>query len=299
MSLPIIDAPPPVDFYSCERLQQLYSEMPGFFAKEIARRQQLGIPLIIPGSGLFQTLNPPQKRERSEDSLPDPASKRQNIGDVKSAPSQLMPPPPLIPNLNSTPSPNRTVSPVSTTLPSAGLSIPNGQTGRSPPTMASQQLRQQSPDGNVTTSHAGMPQQPLINSQEQMVASMRVRQAQVQAAQLRAQQQQQASVNPKQTNAMLGAANPQTQGVGPTIGLNATGASGGTGQMGHGGTSNVNASAAPHGLTMQQAVQILQNPNHAIMQYLMRAIPGFHTLNQQVQLQKIAMAVSLLFSGHQ
>jgi len=262
--------------------------MPGFFAKEISRRQQLGIPLTIPGSGLFQTLNPPQKRERSEDSLPDPASKRQNIGDVKPPPSHLMPPPPLIPNLNPAPSPNRTVSPVSTTLPSAGLSIPNGQTGPSPPTIASQQLRQQSPDGNLATSHAGMPQQPL---QERLMASLR--------AQLRAQQQQhQAAVNAKQTNAMLGAANPPTQGVGSTIGMNTASVSGGTSQMGHGGTGNVNATAGHHNLTMQQAVQILQNPNHPIMQYLMRAIPGFQSLNQQVQLQKIAMAVSLPFSGY-
>jgi hypothetical protein len=292
MSLPIIESPPPVDFYSCERLRHLYSEMPGFFAKEIARRQQLGIPLTIPGSGLFQTLNPPQKRERSEDSLPDPASKRQNIGDVKPPQSHLMPPPPLIPNLNPTPSPNRTVSPVSATLPPAVLSIPNGQTGPSPSTIASQQLRQQSPDGNLT-SHAGMSQQPL---QERLVASLR---AQLRAQQQQQQQQHQAAVNAKQTNAMLGAANPPTQGVGPAIGMNTTSVSGGTGQMGHGGTGNVNATAGHHNITMQQAVQILQNPSHPIMQYLMRAIPGFQSLNQQVQLQKIAMAVSLPFSGYQ
>ena len=274
MSLPIIDPPPPVDFYSCERMQQLYNEMPGFFAKEIARRHQLGIPLIISGSGPFQSLNPSQKRERSEDNIPDPSSKRQNIGDVKS--SQLMPPP-SISNLNPTPASNPTVS---------SLSMPNGQTGPSTPTIASQQFSRQSPDANA--SQTNMPQQPLHSSQEaQMMASARARQQ----AHLRAQQQQQQQQQHQQQQAVNSKQPNTTQGVGPTMGMNTSGVSGG-GQMGHGAG---NAAAGHHTITMQQAVQILQNPNHPIIQYLMRAIPGFQSLSQQNQIQKIAMAVSLPF----
>ena len=257
--------------------------MPSFFAKEIARRHQLGIPLIISGSGPFQSLNPSQKRERSEDNIPDPSSKRQNIGDVKpSLPQQLMPPPPSISNLNPTPTSNPAVS---------SLSMPNGQTGPSTPTITSQQFSRQSPDANVTASQ-NMPQQPMHSSPEaQMMASARARQQ----AQLRAQhqhqhqqqQQHQPAVNAKQPNA--------TQGVGPTMGMNTSGVSGG-GQMSHGAG---NAVAGHHTITMQQAVQILQNPSHPIIQYLMRAIPGFQSLSQQNQIQKIAMAVSLPFFAHQ
>lgn len=53
---------------------------------------------------------------------------------------------------------------------------------------------------------------------------------------------------------------------------------------------NVNPTAGYHHITTQQVFQILQSPNHPIMQYLMRAIPGFQGLPQQAQMQKIAMA---------
>ena len=255
--------------------------MPSFFAKEIARRHQLGIPLIMSGSGPFQSLNPSQKRERSEDNILDPSSKRQNVGDMKPPLSQqLMPPPPSISNLNPTPASN------------PAASMPNGQTGPSTPTITSQQFSRQSPDANVTASQTNMAQQPLHSSQEaQMMASVRARQqAQFRAQQQhqhQQQQQQQQAVNSKQPNA--------TQGVGPTMGMNTSGVSGG-GQMGHGAG---NAAAGHHTITMQQAVQILQNPSHPIIQYLMRAIPGFQSLSQQNQIQKIAMAVSPPFFAHQ
>ncbi|KAJ6516343.1 hypothetical protein C8R45DRAFT_240970 [Mycena sanguinolenta] len=36
--LPMMDAPPPLDFYPTDRIQELYTELPTVFAKEIARR---------------------------------------------------------------------------------------------------------------------------------------------------------------------------------------------------------------------------------------------------------------------
>ena len=288
----MVDAPPPVDFYPYERIQQLYGEMPGFFAKEFARRQ-LGVPPTIPGNGIIQSMNPAHKRERTEDGFPDPASKRQNTGDTKSMPSQMMPPPSSIPNINpsSAPISNITVPPVAVTQPSGAqfsLPISNGPTGPSPPANAPQQFHQQPSDANTSATQANMLQQALLNSPDaHLVASTRARQAQLRAV----QQQQQAAANAKQTpTSMHSASSTSSQGVGQPMGINA-GVSGGTGQMPH-GTSNMNASAGHHQITMQQAFQILQNPSHPIMQYLMRAVHGFQGLSQQAQMQKIAMAVS-------
>ncbi|KAK2462327.1 hypothetical protein APHAL10511_005633 [Amanita phalloides] len=286
VSLPMIDPPPTVDFYPCQRIQQLYTEIPGFFAKEIARRQQLGIPLIIPGSGFIQALNPAHKRERTDDGSPDPVSKRQNTGDGKPPTSQLMPPPSSIPSTNSSPTPNLSVSSAAAPQMSGAQPISNGHGGPSPPAATHQHfpqhLPQQSNDAHLMMAQAGMPQQPSLNSQEVQMAA-RVRQAQLRMAQ---QQQQQAMANAKQApTGMHGASNTSPKGVGPSMALTAAGG-GATGQVGH-----VVGNANPqHGITIQQALQILQNPNHPIMQYLMRAIPGFQGFSQQVQVQKIATA---------
>ncbi|KAF8630041.1 hypothetical protein AX15_003133 [Amanita polypyramis BW_CC] len=287
VSLPMVDAPPPVDFYSCERIKQLYSEMPSFFAKEFSRRQQHGVSVSIPGTGVIQAMNPAQKRERTEDGLPDPASKRQNIGEAKSLPSQTRGPPPSISiaNLSSAPAASGAAVPAAVPQPSGtqfSLPISNGPTGPSPSESTPQQFHQQPPDASTSATQANMLQQALLNSPDaHVVASTRARHAQLRAA----QQQQQAAVNAKQISAsMPGGPNASLQGVGQSMGLSVGGAGSGTGQMPHGG------SAGHHQITYQQAFQILQNPSHPIIQYLMRAIPGFQGLPQQTQMQKIAMA---------
>ncbi|KAJ7895960.1 hypothetical protein B0H14DRAFT_3619022 [Mycena olivaceomarginata] len=80
--LPIMDPPPPLDFYSTERIQELYLELPTVFAKDLARRASL-------------STSSPLKRERSDDGMPPDGmmNKRQNTGDGKSM--SMMPPPPI------------------------------------------------------------------------------------------------------------------------------------------------------------------------------------------------------------
>jgi hypothetical protein len=257
--------------------------MSGFFAKEIARRQQLGIPLTFPGSGNIQGLNPPQKRERTDDGLPDPASKRQNTGELKLSPSQMMPPPSSIPNIAaSTPATNTTVLPgtlaQSANANTFSLPMSNGITGPSPPAGNPQQFVQLSAEGNASGTQPNMLQQPLTHQQEaQLAASARARQAQ-----MRATQQQQAASNAKHmATSMASARSMSPQGV-----------SGGANQMNQ-GTGNVNASAGHPQILAQQAFQIMQNHNHPIMQHLIRSIPGFQSLPQQAQMQKIAATVSV------
>ncbi|KAJ7047797.1 hypothetical protein C8F04DRAFT_1172291 [Mycena alexandri] len=76
--LPMMDPPPPIDFYPTERIQELYMELPTVFAKDIARRAS--------------TSASPLKRERSDDNIPaDVMNKRRDTGESKT----MMPPPPM------------------------------------------------------------------------------------------------------------------------------------------------------------------------------------------------------------
>lgn len=100
MSVPIVDPPPPVDFYSMDRLQQLYSELSSLFAKDIARRQQQtnftsmsNAPLPMQSSGPHNSMNPPPfpttlKRDREEEVTM--STKRRNTGELKPSPVSSM-----------------------------------------------------------------------------------------------------------------------------------------------------------------------------------------------------------------
>ncbi|KAJ6543878.1 hypothetical protein B0H19DRAFT_289364 [Mycena capillaripes] len=76
--LPMMDPPPPLDFYATERIQELYMELPTVFARDIARRASI-------------SSSSPLKRERSDDMPPDGMNKRRDTGEGKS----MMPPPPI------------------------------------------------------------------------------------------------------------------------------------------------------------------------------------------------------------
>lgn len=94
MSLPIMDAPVPSEFVSTDRIQQIYAELPSTFAKEILRRQQMGVPTgpsVVPPLSSSPSFNQNLKRDRPEDSGMDHASKRRDTGESK--PSSMMMPP--------------------------------------------------------------------------------------------------------------------------------------------------------------------------------------------------------------
>ncbi|KAJ7179578.1 hypothetical protein C8R46DRAFT_644387 [Mycena filopes] len=75
--LPMMDPPPPLDFYPTDRIEELYMELPTVFAKDIARRASTSSPL---------------KRERSDDNVPpEMMNKRRDTGENKT----MMAPPPM------------------------------------------------------------------------------------------------------------------------------------------------------------------------------------------------------------
>ncbi|KAJ7163781.1 hypothetical protein C8R43DRAFT_988630 [Mycena crocata] len=80
--LPMMDPPPPLDFYPTERIQELYVELPTIFAKELARRSAAASsPLSL-------------KRDRSDEGMGDGMNKRRDTGENK-MPTSMMPPPPI------------------------------------------------------------------------------------------------------------------------------------------------------------------------------------------------------------
>ncbi|KAF7331666.1 hypothetical protein MKEN_00046300 [Mycena kentingensis (nom. inval.)] len=67
-SLPMMEAPPPIDLYSTERIQEMYAQLPTMFATDIARSQS--------GSNAL-------KRERPEELPMDGMNKRRDTGESK------------------------------------------------------------------------------------------------------------------------------------------------------------------------------------------------------------------------
>lgn len=81
MNLPIMHVPPPVDFVATDRIQQLYSELPTLFAKDLMRRQSLTGNGPVPQ--MQGNTNGHLKRERSDDPPGDISNKRRDTGDSK------------------------------------------------------------------------------------------------------------------------------------------------------------------------------------------------------------------------
>ncbi|RDX52942.1 hypothetical protein OH76DRAFT_1343952 [Lentinus brumalis] len=71
MVLPMIDPPPVVEVPEMPRILQIYRELPTIFAKQLARRQQVG------------ALNGNAKRERAEEAGQDGTHKRRDTGETK------------------------------------------------------------------------------------------------------------------------------------------------------------------------------------------------------------------------
>ncbi|KAK7061339.1 hypothetical protein R3P38DRAFT_653552 [Favolaschia claudopus] len=217
--LPMMDPPPPLDFYATDRIQELYAELPTIFAKDIARRSSISTPL---------------KRERSDDGIPtDGMNKRRDTGEGKT----MMPPPPI---------PSPTASNASAIAP-----MTNG-TGPAGPL-----------HGPEST-----PQNPGMLGDA--AARERARQAQMRGPQTPQGNRQMSPPSGLPNNNSPGGMNtgPLTNAV-----------------AGPSGSGGFNPASLPP--SVQQLYQLMQNPGHPLMQYVMRHVPGFQQMPVQMQLSKM------------
>lgn len=250
--LPNLQAPPPLDFISVERIQQIYHELPGLFAKDLMRRQSMSSSGAASSSASGLS-NGHLKRERTEDAISETgsASKRRDTGGSKTST-----PAPSTPLGNSSP-----IQPISATMTQPGtpthpISAPNlaGPSNNSP----------SMPPPAVP---AGM----MSNANEAQVAAARERARQMQMRQ--AMQQQMMGDGGRQMSS-----GPSQQGGMPNMP----------------GSSSLSqaqiAALSAQGPAAVQCYQILQNPQHPLVQYMIANVPGFQTfpLVQQIQqLQRV------------
>ncbi|KAF9268350.1 hypothetical protein L218DRAFT_1073660 [Marasmius fiardii PR-910] len=259
-TLPIVDAPPPVEFTSTERIQQLYSELSALFAKALSQRNQ-------PSSATPQPMTPTPtlKRERSEDVPLDMMNKRRDTGESKVLNSPSMMPPPSLPQ--SQQQENQYPSASSTPM-------PNGMMSGSAQSQSAQ-ISEQIGAGGVTNQPA------MMNANEAQMVAQR------QAA-MRLQQQRQNSQQGMGTRQM----SPPSSGAGN---MNQQVPSGGgmQNQMNGVGASHPQMTGGGVGLTAQQAYAILNTPNHPLLALLMKQLPGFATLPVPEQLRKISQFATI------
>lgn len=248
-----MEPPPPIDFTSTERIQQLYLELPSIFAKEIARRNQLNsIPPLV------SSPNAPLKRERSDEIPVDIAMKRRNTGDGKN-PAAMMPPPSSIPTISHNSTTHFSL-PISNG-PSVGpISVPPPP---SPPQLSETQM------ASINTG--------VINTAEAQLAASnreRVRQVEIRAAHHQASRQMSPPSIPQQQQ-MHGGVGPN---MNPSMNANAT------------NSSNMPSVNGVSDATMRQIYHVLRTPEHPFMQYMRRNIPNFQTLPTEIQVQRMVMA---------
>ncbi|KAL9712393.1 hypothetical protein Ac2012v2_003630 [Leucoagaricus gongylophorus] len=296
-ALPNMDPPPMLEFASTDRIRQLYAELPNLFTQEIVRvkamRQQQ------------QQRHNALKRDRAEDHMQMTISKRRDTGEGKGLMAPPVPPTATVNGINSTTGAVSGGTPVNGTT--SGSSTPNsksgGATGNS--------------NGNTNNSGAGVnvgvdvghggpsnsstptsalgnsnsgpgvgPQMPNPGGEGMgMHGSMggggmapeqhlRTRQAQLQA---RAQMQVAAArqMSPPNTNP----GNPGAMGSSPGLG-------------GPGGMGGPNG--GPMSQVMATMFQMLQQPSHPFVQYMVRNVPGFQQMPPQMQVQKMIVAQQTL-----
>ncbi|KAF8075847.1 hypothetical protein FPV67DRAFT_1776494 [Lyophyllum atratum] len=268
MLLPTMDPPPPVEFGNMDRIQQIYTDLPSIFAKEIARRHQMG---VIP------TLAPPMmsasnggtlKRDRPEEVGGDTAMKRRNTGEMKPPPSSMpMPPPSTIPNLTQNQNhPHHHPTPIPHP-PSAAQPFPLPTPhASSPPQPSESQMAPLNPSLHPNTSTTTADAQLAASNRE------RARQAQIRAAQQQAARQMSPSAGVPNA-----AAGPSSMGGG-----------GGGGMVGGGGMGGGSGGGVDQG-AQHQLFRILQTPGHPFVQYMVRTVPGFEGMGVGVQMQKMLM----------
>ncbi|KAH9950162.1 hypothetical protein B0H21DRAFT_27595 [Amylocystis lapponica] len=259
--LPMMQAPPAIEFGANERIQQLYSELPTLFAKDIRRRQQQTgtIPSTSPPHAI--ALNGKVKRDRTDEAIVITSSKRRDTGETK-LPTPIAPAPPT-PHLPAPQLPPH-ISPQA----SASLmgNVPTLHGGLAP-SMSSPSMPPPSiPLGLV----------PGANDAQLAATAARERARQMQIRQA-LQQQQHAEGNRRMS--------PPTGMQQSTIqGQNIAGPS--SMQL----SQQQMAALSSLGPQAIQNYQLLQNPNHPIVQYLSQQMPGFSSLPIPQQLQSFQMA---------
>ena len=256
--VPILQAPPPLEFISTERIQQLYTELPGIFARYTSRRQSVstaGVPQVPGGS----IANGQLKRERPDDAIGESPSahKRRDTGESK----------------GSTPAPS---TPLGNSSPIQPISASMVQPGTPTHPIATPSLPGPSNNSPSMPPPAVPSMMSSAMSQDQVMAT-RQRQLQIRQAQVMAQQG-------------MGEAGRQMS-AGPSQG----------GMPGITGTPSL----PPNQMAMLQALgpgavqcfQILQNPQHPLVQYMIANVQGFQTapLQQQIQqMQKVQVRFNVV-----
>lgn len=274
-----MQSPPVVNHISMDRVQQLYSELPAIFAKEIQRRHLIPTATASPAAPNLPANS--LKRDRVDDPMFDHSiHKRRDTGEMK-----MNPPPASAPS--ATPAVPPTIPPaVSQILPSIS-SQPTGLAG--PPSMQPPDTR--SPSMPPPSVPSGI----MLGNNEQQIAANRARQMQMRAA---AMQQQQPPQLPEANRQMSPPAQPgmaMPNGAGPSTMPNMPNMA-----------NTANVPNMPMHPTPQQLVaafgpaalhnyQLLQNRDNPLVQRLHAQIPGFASLPLPAQLQKLQVAqVSLL-----
>jgi hypothetical protein len=272
MALPIMDPPKPVDFASTERIEELYVQLSKVFANDIARRQQMGIPIAGPLPEVPGNLT--LKRERPDDSGGgDPVSKRRDTGESKVASAM----PPVAPPI---PKPSPPHSSINTLpLPASGSSGASAGNVGHPSHMASPAMAHPSLPQGLSSTTAEV--QAAATTARERTKQMQMRHAvQAQQQQHLQQQQQQQQEGGRQMSPPSNAQSRQQplsgQGmpVGPTTSPNANAST---------------AALASLGPNAAQNMQILQNPNHPFVTYMNQTVPDFAQMPLQTQMQKVQM----------
>ncbi|KAJ8592677.1 hypothetical protein M405DRAFT_812395 [Rhizopogon salebrosus TDB-379] len=262
-----MDAPPPIEFASMDRIQQLYADLPTVFAKEIARRQLAFGPQYSP-TPPSALVNGTLKRSRPDD-VTDPMNKRRDVGETKSHSMQ----PPAIPSISISGSGQR-ISPTSSfTAPvHPTLSVNSAPAMPQSPRVSSPSISMPPP--------MSTPSLPFGASEASIAATSRARAREAQIHQAREQQLRAAQMQQQQMQGTRQISPPTTS---PQI------------QQSSGSATPQH----PHASFAPNAMQILQNPSHPLMAYLTSQIPNFTSLPVPQQLQKLTSFQHILAQKQQ
>ncbi|OJA18374.1 hypothetical protein AZE42_00756, partial [Rhizopogon vesiculosus] len=269
LALPTMDAPPPVEFVSMDRIQQLYADLPTIFAKEIARRQVTFGTQYSP-TAPSALVNGSLKRSRPDD-VTDPMNKRRDVGETKSHSMQ----PPAIPSISISGSGQR-VSPTSSFPAPAHSNLSVAGAPQSP--------RDPSPSISMPPP-LSTPSLPFGANEASIAATTRARAREMQIHQAREQQLRTAQMQQQQQQQMQGARQISPPTTSPQIPQSS----------GPGATQHPHAPFGPNA----SAMQILQDPSHPFMAYLMSQIPNFTSLPLQQQLLKLTNFQNILLAQKQ
>ncbi|KAH7912449.1 hypothetical protein BJ138DRAFT_789316 [Hygrophoropsis aurantiaca] len=277
LAFPIMEPPITLDFISTDRIQELYADLPTIFAKDIARRQSIAAQHNGSPSASSAPPNGHLKRNRPDD-IPDPMSKRRDMGDTKSQSMQ----PPAVPSISisgaaSRSSPTNPFAPSNNTV---NLSVPRGSTPQSP--------RISSPTSMAPPSLTAS--LPFGVTEAQIAANSRNRAREIQIHQARElQQRTQAQAQMQQMQAAQRISPPTASPQPP--------------QQLPGQNMQANSAAGPSSMQgmnpmVNQQLLILRNPSHPLMQYITSQLPGFTSLPVPQQLQKLT-AVQMSMASRQ